>query len=86
MKHTSDVILIGGGVTGLSTAVHLKLQGVERVTILERHHIGAGQSHRAAGELRDGALARRDLQARLGRRLRTNPENPRRSQVRHGDP
>ena len=52
MRHTSDVILIGGGVTGLSTAVHLKLQGVERVTILERHHIGAGQSHRAAGVLR----------------------------------
>lgn len=52
MKQTFDVIIIGGGVTGLTTAIHLKLHGVERVIILERHHIGAGQSHRAAGIIR----------------------------------
>ena len=52
MKQTSDVIIIGGGVTGLTTAIYLKLHGVDRVTILERHHVGAGQSHRAAGIIR----------------------------------
>jgi len=52
MKQTSDVIIIGGGVTGLLTAVHLKLLGVEHVILLERHHVGSGQSHRAAGIVR----------------------------------
>ena len=52
MDRTGDVIVIGGGVTGLSTAVHLKLRGVERVLVLERHNIGSGQSGRAGGVVR----------------------------------
>ena len=46
------MIIIGGGVTGLQTAIQLRQLGVERVVLLERHFIGAGQSHRAAGILR----------------------------------
>lgn len=49
---TQDVVIAGGGVSGLSIALHLKLLGVPRVTVLERHHIGAGQSGRAAGIVR----------------------------------
>ena len=52
MNQTSDVIIIGGGVTGLLTAIHLKRLGVDRVLLLERHYVGSGQSHRAAGILR----------------------------------
>lgn len=47
-----DVVIVGGGVTGLTTAIHLRELGVARVLILERHHIGAGQSGRAAGIVR----------------------------------
>jgi sarcosine oxidase, subunit beta len=42
-------IIIGGGVTGLSTAYHLKRLGYGDVTILEKDSIGAGSSSRAAG-------------------------------------
>jgi glycine/D-amino acid oxidase-like deaminating enzyme len=52
MNREVDVIVVGGGVVGLSTALHLRLQGVERVAVLERHHIGSGQSGRAAGVAR----------------------------------
>ena len=42
-------IIVGGGVTGLSTAYHLKRLGYGDVTILEKDTIGAGSSSRAAG-------------------------------------
>jgi sarcosine oxidase subunit beta len=48
----ADVIIIGAGVSGLSTALHLRVLGVPKVTVLERHHVGAGQSGRAAGIVR----------------------------------
>ena len=49
---TADVVIIGGGVNGLATAIELKELGVDKVVLLERHLIGAGQSGRAAGVLR----------------------------------
>jgi sarcosine oxidase subunit beta len=49
---TADVIIVGGGVTGLSVALHLKELGAGRVLLLERHHVGAGQSGHAAGIVR----------------------------------
>lgn len=49
---TQDVVIAGGGVSGISIALHLRLLGVRNVTVLERHHIGAGQSGRAAGVVR----------------------------------
>jgi sarcosine oxidase subunit beta len=48
----ADVIIVGGGVSGLSIALHLRRLGVSKVTVLERHHVGAGQSGRAAGIIR----------------------------------
>jgi glycine/D-amino acid oxidase-like deaminating enzyme len=42
-------IIVGGGVTGLSTAYHLKRLGYGDVTIFEKDAIGAGSSSRAAG-------------------------------------
>ena len=49
MGQTADVIIVGGGVTGLNVAIRLKDLGVEKVLLLERHYIGSGQSSRAAG-------------------------------------
>lgn len=51
-SRTADVIIIGAGVCGLSIALHLREMGVRRITILERHGAGGGQSGRAAGILR----------------------------------
>lgn len=42
-------IIIGGGVTGLSTAYHLKRLGYGEVTLFEKDSVGAGSSSRAAG-------------------------------------
>jgi glycine/D-amino acid oxidase-like deaminating enzyme len=46
---TSTVIIVGGGVIGLSTAYHLARRGDVRVILLEKDTIGAGSSLRAAG-------------------------------------
>lgn len=43
------VIIVGGGVTGLSAAYHLARRGAGPVTVLERRRVGAGASSRAAG-------------------------------------
>ncbi|BBO33627.1 NAD(P)/FAD-dependent oxidoreductase [Lacipirellula parvula] len=45
----SEVIVIGGGVLGLSTAYQLAQRGVSRITLLEKGAIGHGSSIRAAG-------------------------------------
>jgi len=48
--HTADVIIIGGGVAGLSTAMQLAGRGA-KVIVLERERIGNGSTGRAAGLL-----------------------------------
>ena len=45
-----DVIVIGAGVAGLSTAMQLSARGA-KVLVLERERIGNGSSGRAAGLL-----------------------------------
>ena len=49
-ENTSDIIIIGGGVAGLSTAMQLARRGAS-VTVLEREQIGNGSTGRAAGLL-----------------------------------
>ena len=41
---TADVVVVGGGVIGTSTAFHLASLGVKRVTLVERRHLAAGAS------------------------------------------
>jgi sarcosine oxidase subunit beta len=48
----ADVVVIGGGVIGASTAFHLATLGVRRVHVLERRHLAAGASGKS------GALVR----------------------------
>ncbi len=45
-----DVVIVGGGYTGLSTALSLRAQGAD-VAVLEREFAGAGASGRNAGHL-----------------------------------
>lgn len=48
----ASVVVIGGGVIGLSSAYHLALAGVTDVVLVERGSLGEGSSSRAAGGLR----------------------------------
>ena len=49
----ADVAIVGGGVCGLSAALHLRDRGL-RVVVLERHAPGSGASSRNAGFLMRG--------------------------------
>ena len=49
---TADVVIIGGGVTGVSIAFHLAGLGVHRVEVLERKFLGAGGTGRSVGIVR----------------------------------
>jgi len=46
---TADVIIVGGGVIGLSTAYHLARKGAGKIVLLEKGPVGDGSSSRAAG-------------------------------------
>ncbi|HUZ00373.1 MAG TPA: FAD-dependent oxidoreductase [Thermomicrobiaceae bacterium] len=49
---TADVVVVGAGANGTSTAWHLARAGVKRVVVVERRHIGAGATGKS------GALVR----------------------------
>ena len=49
-EQTADVVIVGGGVAGLSTAMQLARRG-RSVTVLERERIGNGSTGRDAGLL-----------------------------------
>ena len=51
--HEADVCIIGGGFSGISTALHLVELGV-KVTVLEAQRIGWGASGRNAGQIVNG--------------------------------
>lgn len=68
MAASADVVVIGGGVTGTSTAFHLSKLGVRRVTLLERGILGAGATGKSGALVRmhytnpyDAALAQASL-------------------------
>ncbi|MCP3904213.1 MAG: FAD-binding oxidoreductase [Planctomycetes bacterium] len=48
----ADAIVIGGGVMGLFTALHLADQGAGRVVLLEKRYLGAGSSGKSGAILR----------------------------------
>ena len=49
---TADVVVIGGGVNGTSTAFHLAGLGVRRVVLVERRHLAAGASGKSGSLVR----------------------------------
>src|SRR5215210_8705751 len=70
MRSTTTVI-IGGGVSGLSTAYHLARKDFGRIIVLEKGPVGDGSSSRAAGIItgllwsETGVLARKISLARF---------------------
>jgi glycine/D-amino acid oxidase-like deaminating enzyme len=69
----ADVVVVGGGVTGLSTALHLAERGI-KVILLEAEEPGWGASGRNGGQLNAGLkpdpdVVERDFGADLGSRM-----------------
>lgn len=63
---TTDVVVIGGGFTGLSAAAHLAKAGTG-VVLIEAHRFGDGASGRNGGQLGTGQRAwAEELEAELG--------------------
>lgn len=50
-KHHADVVILGGGVIGLTTAIHLRLAGLKKVIVLDQKKIGLEASWAGAGLL-----------------------------------
>jgi glycine/D-amino acid oxidase-like deaminating enzyme len=57
-----DVIVIGGGVIGASTAFHLAKFGAKSVLLLERETIGAGTTSQSSGILRTHYSVRENVE------------------------
>ena len=51
-RRAADAIIIGGGITGVSTAFHLAGVGLKRVLVLEKKFVGAGGTGRSVGIIR----------------------------------
>ena len=51
MQATTDVVIIGAGVIGCSTAYHLARMGITDVTIVEMDQVGSGSSSKSAAML-----------------------------------
>jgi glycine/D-amino acid oxidase-like deaminating enzyme len=69
----ADIVVVGGGFTGLSAALHLAERGVD-VALLESHEIGWGASGRNGGQVNPGLKFDPDeieavFGAELGRRM-----------------
>jgi len=62
----SSVVIVGGGVIGLSAAFHLAEAGVQGVVVLERGELGSGSTSKGAGGVR--AMFSDELNVRIGLR------------------
>lgn len=52
MEKTGDVVIIGGGVVGLSVAYYLALKKAGKVVLLEKGQLGEGSTSRCVGGIR----------------------------------
>ena len=56
LKNSYDVVIIGAGVHGLSTAYYLAKHGITNVALLDRGYLGGGGSGRTTAILRSNYL------------------------------
>ena len=52
MEKTADVVIIGGGIIGLSIAYHLASKKAGRIVLFEKGQLGEGSTSRCAGGIR----------------------------------
>ncbi len=52
MEKTADIVIIGGGIIGVSIAYHLALKRAGRIILLEKGQLGEGSTSRCAGGIR----------------------------------
>jgi sarcosine oxidase subunit beta len=52
MERTADVVIIGGGIIGLSIAYHLALKKAGRIVLFEKGQLGEGSTSRCVGGIR----------------------------------
>ena len=52
MKKTADVVIIGGGAAGTSTAYYLSKMGVKNVVLVEQNYTPFGGTGRCAAQFR----------------------------------
>src|SRR5439155_13043256 len=52
MAETADVLIVGAGIMGVSTAYHLARRGAGRVMVLERDSVCSGSTALASGGIR----------------------------------
>ena len=63
MSPTADVVIIGGGYMGASTAYHLAARGVTNVILLEREaQLATGSTWRNAGDVRHQFSTKQNVQ------------------------
>ena len=55
-NNTADVVVIGGGVTGTSTAMHLAKRGAGKVVLVEKNHLASGATGRSGAMVRQHYL------------------------------
>jgi sarcosine oxidase subunit beta len=52
MEKTADIVIIGGGVVGVSVAYHLALRKAGKIILLEKGQLGEGSTSRCVGGIR----------------------------------
>src|SRR5262245_16753898 len=62
---TADIVIIGGGVMGVSIAHHLAVSGAGKVRLLEKRYVGAGSSGKSGAIIRQHYST--DLLVRMAR-------------------
>ena len=52
MINTADVVIIGGGISGVATAYYLAKKGVKNVVVLEKNYLASGNTGRCGAGIR----------------------------------
>ena len=63
--HTVDVVVVGAGFTGMSSALHLAERGY-KVAVVEANRVGWGATGRNGGQLIDGMVETEKIEKRFG--------------------